>query len=105
MNRFLTLATSCLSLVLISSAQQYPNEQRQSRDRDASYGNTRFETIPSGTEIRVRTDQSIDLRDPSDGRIYNGSVSEDVVGSDGKTLIPRGARAELIIQNLGERQM
>jgi enhancing lycopene biosynthesis protein 2 len=61
--------------------------------------------IPRGTQIRVRTDQAIDARDRSDGRIYTGAVAEDVKGDDGRMVIPRGARAELIVQNLGDNDL
>ena len=61
--------------------------------------------IPQGVQIRVRTDQPIDVRDRSDGRIYTGTVAEDVFAPDGKLVIPRGARAELIVQNLSDRDM
>ena len=38
-------------------------------------------------QIRVRTDQSIDARDRSDGRIYQGTVAEDVRSQDGRMLV------------------
>ena len=57
----------------------------------------RAATIPSGTEIMVRTDEAIhaDAQDTNTSRIYTGKVSEDVRDSDGRVLIPRGSPAEL----------
>ncbi|HLJ76259.1 MAG TPA: hypothetical protein VKT75_02550 [Acidobacteriaceae bacterium] len=55
-------------------------------------------TIPSGTEITVRTDEAIQAdatQDTSETHRYTGKVSEDVRDSDGRVLIPRGSPAEL----------
>ncbi|HEY1939684.1 MAG TPA: hypothetical protein VGJ33_17270 [Candidatus Angelobacter sp.] len=51
--------------------------------------------LPSGTEIKVRTDTAIPAKPAADSR-YSASVSEDVKDSSGNVLIPRGARARLI---------
>src|SRR4051794_1248314 len=63
------------------------------------------DVIPRGTQIRIRTDQAIDTRDRSDGRIYTGTVAEDVRGRDGSLIIPRDARAELIVQNMSTNDL
>ncbi|HKO13054.1 MAG TPA: hypothetical protein VJV22_13855 [Acidobacteriaceae bacterium] len=54
-------------------------------------------TIPSGTEITVRTDEAIhaDAQNTDAERTYTGKVSEDVRDADGRVLIPRGSPAEL----------
>ncbi len=71
------------------------------RDQDRNYP----ENIPAGTSIRVRTNQTIDIRDRSDGRVFTGTVSEDVLSPDGRVIIPRESQAELIVQNLGDNEM
>jgi len=53
------------------------------------------QTIPSGTEIKVRTDVAIPAKPPADTR-YSASVSQDVKDSSGNILIPRGSRARLV---------
>lgn len=53
------------------------------------------QNLPSGTEIKVRTDTSIPAKPAADSR-YSASVSEDVKDSSGNVLIPRGSRARLI---------
>jgi hypothetical protein len=53
------------------------------------------QTIPSGTEIKVRTDVAIPAKPPADTR-YTASVSQDVKDSSGNILIPRGSRARLV---------
>jgi hypothetical protein len=54
-------------------------------------------SIPSGTEITVRTDTAIkaDADKTSGTRMYSGTVSEDVMGDSGNVLIPRGSPAQL----------
>ena len=54
-------------------------------------------TIPSGTEITVRTDVPIDadVQNADTSHTYPGTVSKDVLGRDGNVLIPRGSRAQL----------
>jgi hypothetical protein len=59
------------------------------------------DTVPVGTTVNVRTNDTIDMRDASDGRIFTGTVERDVIGRDGRIAIPRGANAELIVRNVG----
>lgn len=56
--------------------------------------------VPQGTEITVRTNQSIDARSPADSRIYTGVVERDVVAPNGDVVIPRGSDAELILRDV-----
>ena len=53
--------------------------------------------IERGTIIPVRTDANIDSR-RADGRIYTGTVTEDVRGDDGRVGIPRGSGVELAVR-------
>lgn len=75
----------------------------QSRDREVQHEFP--ERIPAGTEIPVRTGQTIDVRNHSGGREHPGRVSQDVIGTDGKLLIPRGAEAELMVRNLSNNEI
>ena len=59
------------------------------------------ERLPAGTAIEIRTNEGIDLRDASDGRIFTGSVARDVFDQNGNLAIPAGAHAELIVRNVG----
>ena len=61
-------------------------------------------TIPSGTEIPVRTDQAItaDVDNTTTSRTYTGRVSEDVQDRDGNVLIPRGSPATLAAMRDGD---
>jgi len=51
--------------------------------------------LPSGAEIKVRTDIAIPARPPADAT-YSATVSSDVISSRGELAIPRSARAELV---------
>jgi hypothetical protein len=63
------------------------------------------QTVPSGTRVDVRTDDTIDLRDRTDGRVYTGTVANDVVGQAGNVVIPRGSRAELVVRQTGQSEL
>jgi len=56
--------------------------------------------IPRGTEIVVRTDETIDSDNSSTGQLFSASVSEDVPDSAGGIAIPQGTRAKLVIRNI-----
>ncbi|MBV9081619.1 MAG: hypothetical protein JOZ62_03000 [Acidobacteriaceae bacterium] len=114
MNRMALLALS-LGVLVPAFGQNYPPSDRgedsrgyqDSRDRDYrdSQNGNYANSIPAGTQIRVRTNEAIDVRDRSDGRIYTGRVDENVTNSSGTVIIPRGATAELIVNNLNENEM
>src|SRR4051794_23461462 len=89
------LTVACVALAGTGLAQN---------ERNREVRGTATERIPVGTRIPVRVDQTIDVNIPSDGRVSSGAVSEDVMGDSGNVLIPRGAKAELIVQNLGENE-
>jgi len=52
--------------------------------------------IPTGTKIDVRTNEVI-TSSSTDGKVYNAEIATDVVGSDGKTLLPKGSPVELVL--------
>src|SRR3954462_5047884 len=56
---------------------------------------TNYQTVSSGTEIKVRTDSAIPAK-PAHGAAYSGTISQDVTGSGGSVVIPRGSRATLV---------
>ena len=63
------------------------------------------ETIPAGTVIRVRTNDSIDTRDTAGGRVYSGAVSTDVLDAQSKIVIPSGADVELMVRDIGKHTL
>jgi len=84
---------------------QYDRQyDRQYGRRYASNGNGRYgDTISSGTQIKVRTDQDINLKADDDnngrgvtaGQVFPATIAEDVMDANGQVAIPRGARAQL----------
>jgi hypothetical protein len=63
------------------------------------------DTVPAGTEITVRTNDSIDAKNANDGRIYSAVVDRDVMDRSGRVAIPRGSSAELIVRNTSDRDL
>lgn len=61
--------------------------------------------VPSGTEVTVRTNDSIDAKSSNQGRIYSGVVDRDVRDRSGNVVIPRGSNAELTVRNTDDRNM
>jgi hypothetical protein len=53
--------------------------------------------LDPGTTISVRTNDTIDV-DRQDNRVYTGIVDQDVRGSEGRILIPRGSHVELLVR-------
>lgn len=91
MIRFICI-TASLSFLISASAQNYRNGDQ-------------FDSIPAGTQVRVRTSQAIDAHDRADGRVYTGTVDRDVTSQNGTVIIPRGSNAELIVNNTGSNSM
>src|SRR3954469_1366753 len=63
------------------------------------------QNIAAGTRVDIRTNDTIDSRDRTDGRVYTGTVANDVVGQDGNVLIPRGSPAELVVRQAGQNEL
>ena len=56
-----------------------------------------IDPIPSGTTIQVRTSETIDAQ-AMDGRIYSGTIENDVRDAQGNLAIPKGSTAELVVR-------
>jgi hypothetical protein len=56
--------------------------------------------LPSGTEVAVQTDETIDGSTAADGQTFAADVTEAVRDADGKVVIPAGAKAQVIIKSL-----
>lgn len=63
------------------------------------YGYGPTMTIPSGTQLVVRTNETIDSSRASSGQQFSGQITEDVRDNAGNTVIPRGSDVELVIRN------
>ena len=51
--------------------------------------------VPSGSDIKLRTDENIKATPSNAGHTYSASVAEDVTDANGKVIIPKGSRATL----------
>ena len=71
----------------------YGERVRGRSDRDVM-------TVPSGTQIAVRTDEAIDSQNASEGQTFPATVLQDVTGGAGEVLIPKDSRAQLVIREL-----
>ena len=56
--------------------------------------------IPFGTDIVVRTDESIDSANTQTGQLYRGAIAERVRDAAGGEAIPAGAPAQLLIRQV-----
>lgn len=59
--------------------------------------------VPAGTEVHVRVDQDINAKkgNVQPGAMFPGTISRDVVDSNGNVIIPRGAPAQLAVVSTG----
>jgi len=69
----------------------------KAQDRDRRDDGPRMARIEPGTVIPVRTADRI-TSNRADGRIFTGSVDQDVIGTNGYVAIPRGSNVELIVR-------
>jgi hypothetical protein len=60
-------------------------------------------TIPNGTTIPVRTNEEINVT-KADGRVFTGSVDEDVKDTRGNVALPRGTDVELMVRGVGNNE-
>jgi hypothetical protein len=60
--------------------------------------------IDAGTILTVRTNEPISAR-RADGRIFTGTVDQDVMGSHGQVAIPRGSNVELIVRTARDNDL
>jgi hypothetical protein len=62
-------------------------------------------TIPAGTVIRVRTDETIDANNAAPGRMFRGVVAENATDRHGNVVIPKGSHAELAVREVSKHQL
>lgn len=57
--------------------------------------------IPVGTEITIRTDETISARDAGTGQLYGARISQDVFDATNNVAIPAGTSAKLVVRDIG----
>jgi hypothetical protein len=77
------------------------NNNTAYRTDDRRNGND-WAVLPAGSSISVRTDETIDERNASEGRTFSASIVQDVMDASGSVVIPRGSQATLIVRRISE---
>jgi len=73
-------------------------ESASGRNRfDQAKPETRTYELPAGTEISVRSDETIDSRTAAQGQTFAAEIPKDVLDSSGAVAIPHGSNAQLVI--------
>ena len=55
--------------------------------------------LPVGSEISVRTNETIDSGTASEGQTFDAQVTRDVTDGSGAVVIPRGSKASIVIKS------
>jgi hypothetical protein len=76
-----------------------PTYQRESqREPQPAPRVAELRTIPSGTTLRVRNNETISSETASPGQTYSAVVAEDVLDTNGRVAVPRGSNATLVVR-------
>lgn len=57
-------------------------------------------TVPSGTQLSIRSNEAIDSKTAQAGQTFAAQVQENVMGSNGEVLIPKGSPASLVLRDV-----
>lgn len=60
---------------------------------------TRTYRLEPGTELAVRTEETIDSKEAVEGQVYAAEVVKDIVDANGDAVIPRGSNAQIVIRS------
>lgn len=55
--------------------------------------------LPAGTVITVRNEETIDSGKAVEGQIFPAEITKDVLDAEGRTVIPNGANAQIVIRS------
>jgi hypothetical protein len=65
-----------------------------------SSASRKLEVVPSGTELAVRTNETIDSKVAKENQTFSGQFEQTVVGASGEVIIPKGSPAEIVIRKI-----
>lgn len=77
------------------------SQDRQNRSGQSSSNNRRIDA-PAGTELAVRTVETIDSDHVAPGQSYAALVEEGVRDDAGRVIIPAGSSARLVVRRVSE---
>jgi hypothetical protein len=84
-------------------------EFRPTNQQNAAVGTTgssrRFETLPSGTELTVRTSEDIDSSTAVVNQTFSALVERDIRDESDVVIIPAGSRAVLVVREVSSGGM
>ena len=60
---------------------------------------TKTYVLPVGTQISVRTEDTIDSANAVEGQTYPAEVTDDVLDANGDVVVPHGSNAQLVIRS------
>jgi hypothetical protein len=83
----------------------HPNPSGAREAYSSSHARGYSVTVPAGASIAVRTNETIDTRDVSQGTSYSAQVDRDITGPDGNVLIPRGSEARLVVRRINDNSL
>ncbi len=61
--------------------------------------------VPSGTTVSLRTNETIDSKQATNGQTFSAVVQRDVTGENGEVAIPKGSPAELAVAKSGGKTL
>ena len=60
---------------------------------------TKTYVLPAGTQVSVRTEDTINSANAVEGQTYAAEVAEDVLDANGDVVIPHGSNAQIVIRS------
>lgn len=60
---------------------------------------TKTNELAVGSEVSVRTNEAIDSATAQEGQVFDAQVTRNITDADGDIVIPRGARANIVIKS------
>lgn len=80
-----------------SSARELSHERHRHPDESAI--KTKTYSLQAGTDLSVRTEETIDSDKAAEGQTYPAEVTKDVLDANGDVVIPSGANATIVIRS------
>ncbi|HEY7393171.1 MAG TPA: hypothetical protein VH640_31915 [Bryobacteraceae bacterium] len=68
---------------------------------EAAVTSTRHQ-VPPGTQVSVRTEETIDSSKAAEGQTFPAEITRDVRDADGRVVIPRGSNAQIVIRSVSK---
>lgn len=69
-------------------------------NNNPNYASSNGPGLPAGTQLSVRTNETINSKTANDGRTYSAVIAQNVTDSNGNVAIPQGSDAQLVIKSV-----